>query len=79
VIEEWGPTIAQVPSPPVRTVNVAARISDYADQKRSWSAIGRYRGRRWDRRVGRWRITHEEVSVPIDMESGRALLDLEPT
>jgi uncharacterized protein (TIGR02246 family) len=28
---------------------------------------------------GRWRITHEQVSVPIDMESGRALLDLEPS
>jgi uncharacterized protein (TIGR02246 family) len=28
---------------------------------------------------GRWRITHEQVSVPIDLESGRALLDLEPT
>jgi uncharacterized protein (TIGR02246 family) len=28
---------------------------------------------------GRWLITHEQVSVPIDMESGRALLDFEPT
>jgi uncharacterized protein (TIGR02246 family) len=28
---------------------------------------------------GRWRITHEQVSVPIDLESGRALLGLEPT
>jgi uncharacterized protein (TIGR02246 family) len=28
---------------------------------------------------GKWRITHEQVSVPIDLESGRALLDLEPT
>jgi uncharacterized protein (TIGR02246 family) len=28
---------------------------------------------------GRWLITHEQVSVPIDMDSGRALLDLEPT
>lgn len=28
---------------------------------------------------GKWLITHEQVSVPIDMESGRALLDLEPT
>jgi uncharacterized protein (TIGR02246 family) len=27
---------------------------------------------------GRWLVTHEQVSVPIDMESGRALLDLEP-
>jgi uncharacterized protein (TIGR02246 family) len=27
----------------------------------------------------RWLITHEQVSVPIDMERGRALLDLEPT
>jgi uncharacterized protein (TIGR02246 family) len=28
---------------------------------------------------GRWLVTHEQVSVPIDMDSGRALLDLEPT
>lgn len=28
---------------------------------------------------GRWLIIHEQVSVPVDMESGRALLDLEPT
>jgi ketosteroid isomerase-like protein len=28
---------------------------------------------------GRWLITHEQVSVPIDLESGKALLDLEPT
>ena len=28
---------------------------------------------------GRWLVTHEQVSVPIDMESGKALLDLEPT
>jgi hypothetical protein len=27
---------------------------------------------------GRWLITHEQVSVPIDMDSGNALLDLEP-
>jgi uncharacterized protein (TIGR02246 family) len=27
---------------------------------------------------GRWHITHEQVSVPVDMESGKALLDLEP-
>lgn len=28
---------------------------------------------------GKWLVTHEQVSVPIDMDSGRALLDLEPT
>jgi|Tabmets5t2r1_1033131.scaffolds.fasta_scaffold47277_3 uncharacterized protein (TIGR02246 family) len=28
---------------------------------------------------GRWLVTHEQVSVPIDLASGRALLDLEPT
>jgi SnoaL-like domain len=27
---------------------------------------------------GRWLITHEQVSVPIDMDSGNAPLDLEP-
>lgn len=27
---------------------------------------------------GRWLITHEHVSVPMDMESGRALMDLRP-
>ena len=28
---------------------------------------------------GKWLVTHEQVSVPIDMDCGRALLDLEPT
>jgi uncharacterized protein (TIGR02246 family) len=27
---------------------------------------------------GKWLIVHEQVSVPVDFESGRALLDLEP-
>lgn len=27
---------------------------------------------------GKWLITHEQVSVPIDMESGKALFDLKP-
>jgi uncharacterized protein (TIGR02246 family) len=27
---------------------------------------------------GRWRIAHEHFSVPFEMESGKALLDLEP-
>jgi ketosteroid isomerase-like protein len=28
---------------------------------------------------GKWLIVHEQVSVPIDMDSGKALLDLEPS
>jgi len=27
---------------------------------------------------GNWLIAHDHVSVPLDVESGRALLDLEP-
>jgi ketosteroid isomerase-like protein len=27
---------------------------------------------------GNWRIVHDQVSVPVDFGSGRALLDLEP-
>jgi ketosteroid isomerase-like protein len=27
---------------------------------------------------GRWLVVHEHVSVPIDMESGKALFDLKP-
>lgn len=27
---------------------------------------------------GKWMVTHEHSSVPFDMESGKALLDLEP-
>jgi ketosteroid isomerase-like protein len=27
---------------------------------------------------GRWRIAHEHFSAPFDMESGKALLGLEP-
>ncbi|HJP91654.1 MAG TPA: SgcJ/EcaC family oxidoreductase [Pyrinomonadaceae bacterium] len=32
----------------------------------------------WRRIDDQWLIEHEHVSVPIDMESGRALLDLKP-
>jgi ketosteroid isomerase-like protein len=28
--------------------------------------------------AGRWLIAHDQVSVPLDLESGRALLNLEP-
>jgi uncharacterized protein (TIGR02246 family) len=28
--------------------------------------------------AGQWKITHEHVSVPIDMETNQALLDLQP-
>ena len=27
---------------------------------------------------GDWRIAHDHVSVPLDLPSGKALLDLEP-
>ena len=27
---------------------------------------------------GKWRIVHEQVSVPVDMRNGRAMLDLKP-
>jgi uncharacterized protein (TIGR02246 family) len=27
---------------------------------------------------GKWLITHEQVSVPVDLESGKAVLDLKP-
>ena len=27
---------------------------------------------------GRWKLSHQHVSVPFDMEAGKALLDLEP-
>ena len=27
---------------------------------------------------GKWLIAHDQVSVPLDLESGRALLNLEP-
>jgi hypothetical protein len=27
---------------------------------------------------GTWRIAHDHVSVPLDLENGRALLNLEP-
>jgi uncharacterized protein (TIGR02246 family) len=27
---------------------------------------------------GRWRLVHQHVSAPLDMETGRALLDLKP-
>lgn len=32
----------------------------------------------WKRENGRWLITHEHVSVPVDLKSGKARLDLTP-
>jgi ketosteroid isomerase-like protein len=32
----------------------------------------------WRKRSGRWMVAHEHFSVPFDMESGKALLGLEP-
>jgi ketosteroid isomerase-like protein len=27
---------------------------------------------------GRWKVVHEHISVPFDMERGKAMLDLKP-
>jgi hypothetical protein len=27
---------------------------------------------------GQWKVVHEHVSVPFDMETGKAMLDLKP-
>jgi ketosteroid isomerase-like protein len=32
----------------------------------------------WRKIEGNWLIAHDQVSVPIDVQSGKALLDLEP-
>lgn len=32
----------------------------------------------WKRENGRWLVVHEHVSVPVDLESGKARLDLTP-
>lgn len=32
----------------------------------------------WERRNGQWVIAHEHVSVPVDMATGKARLDLTP-
>ncbi len=32
----------------------------------------------WSKIEGEWRIVHDQISVPVDFESGKALLDLEP-
>jgi uncharacterized protein (TIGR02246 family) len=32
----------------------------------------------WRKADGKWLIVHEQVSVPIDLASGKALLDLKP-
>ena len=32
----------------------------------------------WEHRNGEWLITHEHVSVPVDMTSGKARVDLTP-
>ena len=32
----------------------------------------------WRKTSGKWLIVHEQVSVPVDLGSGKALLDLKP-
>jgi uncharacterized protein (TIGR02246 family) len=32
----------------------------------------------WRKTNGRWRIVHAQVSVPIDLRTGKAMLDLKP-
>jgi ketosteroid isomerase-like protein len=32
----------------------------------------------WRKIEGNWRIVHDQVSVPVDFESGKALLNLQP-
>jgi ketosteroid isomerase-like protein len=32
----------------------------------------------WRKIDGDWRIAHDQVSVPVDFQSGKAMLDLEP-
>lgn len=32
----------------------------------------------WRKANGKWRIVHEQVSVPIDLRTGKAMLDLKP-
>ena len=32
----------------------------------------------WKRRNGRWLVVHEHVSVPVDLATGKARLDLKP-
>ena len=32
----------------------------------------------WRKTSGKWLIVHEQVSVPIDVRSGKALMDLKP-
>ena len=32
----------------------------------------------WRKSNGKWRIVHEQVSVPVDFRSGKAMMDLKP-
>lgn len=32
----------------------------------------------WRKRSGKWLIVHEQVSVPVDLKTGKALMDLKP-
>jgi ketosteroid isomerase-like protein len=32
----------------------------------------------WRKTSGKWLIVHEQVSVPVDLASGKALMDLKP-
>jgi ketosteroid isomerase-like protein len=32
----------------------------------------------WRKVAGDWRIVHDQISVPVDFETGKALLNLQP-
>ena len=52
-------------------VNMVLKDNQKVDMWLRWSSCFR-------KVEGRWIVTHEHISVPTDMETGRALVDLKP-
>lgn len=68
--------------PPLQHVGVAAKMANW---RRGTLPDGTVAGGMWVRATfcfqkvaGTWLVTHDQVSVPFDLATGRGLTDLEP-
>jgi ketosteroid isomerase-like protein len=78
-----GPMIFEIPELQMTTEDNSAfcfgllrcgHRDDDGNEKCSWMRVTIC----WQKLQGQWRVVHEHFSAPFDMDSGKALFDLEP-
>jgi uncharacterized protein (TIGR02246 family) len=90
-IQHWQALFAAYEGPidyEIRDLHIAAsndQAFSHSLNRTSGTLKNGQRSERWLRWTacyrkydGQWRIVHEHVSVPVDLKSGKALLDLKP-